>query len=127
MTGWATLLEEASGYLDLGLPSEAARVLNSIPEPERQRPEVDYMHLSVLCAGRNWAAAARLARDASFRHRDNAFIHAVGAQAILKAEGWEAAQQFLKDATCRGIHLGVDGVCSVSVGESSDLPGTEKS
>lgn len=127
MTGWASYLEVASGYLDLGLPFEAARVLNSIPEPERQRPEVDYMQLSVLCAGRNWAAAARLARDASFRHRDNLFIHAMGAQAILKAEGWAAAQQYLEEATCADIHLGVDGVCSVSVGECSDLPGTEKS
>ena len=116
MKGWATHCEMASGYLDLGIPLLAAQSLECIAEAEQQRPEIDFLRLRSLCASGKWAAAAQLAKDASFRHRDNPFIHAVGARVIQQVEGPEAAQRYLAASSCTGVCLNDDGTVAVAVG-----------
>ena len=102
-------LRSAMGWLELGMPAEARKELQTLTPEVAQLPEVRGVQWSILAQEKNWAEAEELARDQVSDQPDNAANWINWAYALRRADGCgirmaydtlrEAVDRFPKEST----------------------------
>lgn len=91
----------ASGYLDLGMLSDAAAELALLPAEEQMNPVVVALRVDVHMASREWAAGAELSAGMVEREPEIPGWWINYAYCTRRAESVERAEQILLDAQAR--------------------------
>ena len=96
-------LRSAMGWLELGMPDEARKELQSLTTEVAQLPEVRGVQWSILAQEENWPEAEVLARDQVSEQPDNASNWINWAYALRRTEGCgiRMAYDTLRDAVDR--------------------------
>ena len=81
-------LRSAMGWLELGMPSEARKELQSLTPELAKLPEVCGVHWSILAREENWIEAEKLARDQVSEKPDNVTNWINWAYSLRRANGF---------------------------------------
>ena len=81
-------LRSAMGWLELGMPSEARKELQSLTPELAKLPEVCGVYWSILAREENWVEAEQLARDQVSEQPDNMSNWINWAYSLRRAEGF---------------------------------------
>ena len=81
-------LRSAMGWLELGMPSEARKELQSLSPALAKLPEVCGVHWSILAREEKWIEAEKLARDQVSEHPDNVSNWINWAYSLRRADGF---------------------------------------
>ena len=88
----------ASGYLDLGMWSEAAAELDALPDGDRERSEAMSLRLDAHMAAKEWAAGAALAARLVEREPERSGWWINYAYCTRRADSLQRAELILLDA-----------------------------
>ena len=81
-------LRSAMGWLELGMPSEARKELQSLTPALAKLPEVCGVHWSILAREEKWIEAEKLARFQVSEHPDNLSNWINWAYSLRRADGF---------------------------------------
>ena len=81
-------LRSAMGWLELGMPSEARKELQSLTPALAKLPEVCGVHWSILAREEKWIEAEKLARVQVSEHPDNLSNWINWAYSLRRADGF---------------------------------------
>ena len=91
-------LVQVAGYLELGMPQDAAEVFDELQPRLRSHPEVVAARAKVLLAAEDWEKAARVARDLTDFMEEVPEYWVWWAWATRRADSVKAAEEILERA-----------------------------
>ncbi len=115
------LLNQISGYLELGMPQEALWEIEALHEDLRHLPVVRNFQLMALISMRKFRIAVTIARDAiaDYPEVSEFYIHAGAALAAMKRAGearqiWDSAPKTLQRTSIFQLNV---AFCEVELGD----------
>ena len=91
-------LQEASGYMDLGMPVDADEALAALPDGLRSHPVVMSARIGALLAAERWEDARQIAASLTDCMEEHVQHWIWWAYATRRAESVEAAEAILEEA-----------------------------